>query len=151
MKKTFFAAFAAAFVLIIVSCAGGKQANTAKEPIKFHEARNYFLNQGQEVAEGTKITTAKDFDRRFGMAAFMGKGGEPTHIDFDKEFVLPIVLPETDSETEITDVSITGNTQAITLNYKVKVGEKRSFTIRPIMLLVVDKAYRDTQVVVNKK
>jgi len=30
------------------------------------------------------------------------------------------------------------------------VGEKRDFYIRPIMLLVVDKAYRDAQVVVNQ-
>ena len=99
---------------------------------------------------GQKITNDKDFDKYFGLAAFMGKGGEPTRVDFANEFVLPIVLPETDCETDITAVSISGNTSVINLNYKVKVGEKRDFFIRPLMLLVVDKAYRDAQVVVNQ-
>ena len=127
-----------------------KPANNDIEQISYHEARNFFLNQGQELAVGQKITNDKDFDKYFGLAAFMGKGGEPTRVDFANEFVLPIVLPETDCETDITAVSLSGNASVINLNYKVKVGEKRDFYIRPIMLLVVDKAYRDAQVVVNQ-
>ena len=36
------------------------------------------------------------------MATTKGKDGKPTAIDFTKQFVLAIVLPETDFATEIT-------------------------------------------------
>ena len=85
------------------------------------------------------------------MAAYMGKDGEPTRVDFDNEFVLPIVLPETDCETEIIDVALSGNASVINLDYKIKVGAKRDFFTRPIKLLVVDKAYRYAQVQLNKE
>ena len=137
-------------ITLTTACTASKQTNTDIEQISYHEARNFFLNQGQELAVGQKITNDKDFDKYFGLAAFMGKGGEPTRVDFANEFVLPIVLPETDCETDINAVSLSGNASVINLNYKVKVGEKRDFYIRPIMLLVVDKAYRDAQVVVNQ-
>jgi len=138
-------------ITITTACTASKQTNNDIEQISYHEARNFFLNQGQELAVGQKITNDKDFDKYFGLAAFMGKGGEPTRVDFANEFVLPIVLPETDCETDITAVSLSGNASVINLNYKVKVGEKRDFYIRPIMLLVVDKAYRDAQVQLNKE
>ena len=137
-------------ITLTTACTASKQTNNDIEQISYHEARNFFLNQGQELTVGQKITNDKDFDKYFGLAAFMGKGGEPTRVDFANEFVLPIVLPETDRETDITAVSLSGNASVINLNYKVKVGEKRDFYIRPIMLLVVDKAYRDAQVVVNQ-
>lgn len=151
MEKTTFATFVAVYFLALAACSGSKQAKNDVEQISYHEARNYFLNLGQEVAVGQKITNEQDFNRYFGMAAYMGKDGEPTGVDFDNEFVLPIVLPETDCETDITAVSLSGNASVINLNYKVKVGEKRDFYIRPIMLLVVDKAYRDAQVQLNKE
>ena len=137
-------------ITLTTACTASKQTHNDIEQISYHEARNFFLNQGQELAVGQKITNDKDFDKYFGLAAFMGKGGEPTRVDFANEFVLPIVLPETDCETDITAVSLSGNASVVNLNYKVKVGEKRDFYIRPIMLLVVDKAYRDAQVVVNQ-
>ena len=135
-KSILRATLAGLCLLALTACTASKPANNDIEQISYHEARNFFLN--------------KDFDKYFGLAAFMGKGGEPTRVDFANEFVLPIVLPETDCETDITAVSLSGNASVINLNYKVKVGEKRDFYIRPIMLLVVDKAYRDAQVVVNQ-
>lgn len=79
------------------------------QKVYYKEAHNYFLNQGQERAVGSKITTQKDFDRCFGMASFMGKGGNPTTINFKKEFVIPIILDETDKDTDISDVSLEEN------------------------------------------
>ena len=151
MEKTIFATFVAVYFLALAACSGRKQAKNDVEQISYHEARNYFLNLGQEVAVGQKITNEQDFNRYFGMAAYMGKDGEPTGVDFDNEFVLPIVLPETDCETEIIDVALSGNASVINLDYKIKVGAKRDFFTRPIKLLVVDKAYRYAQVQLNKE
>ncbi|WP_315349765.1 hypothetical protein [Hoylesella saccharolytica] len=116
----------------------------------YKEAYNYFLNQGQERAVSSKITTQKEFDRCFGMAAFMGKGGNPTVINFKKEFVIPIVLPETDKDTDILDVSLEGNERELKLIYRVKEGEQQSFFIQPMKLLIVDNAYKQAQITVYK-
>ena len=120
------------------------------QKVDYKEAHNYFLNQGQERAVGSKITTQKDFDRCFGMAAFMGKGGNPTTINFKKEFVIPIILDETDKDTDILDVSLEGNERELKLTYRVKEGKQQSFFMQPIKLLIVNNAYRQAQVTVDK-
>ena len=91
MEKTIFATFVAVYFLALAACSGSKEAKNDVEQVSYHEARNYFLNLGQEVAVGQKITNEHDFNRYFGMAAYMGKDGEPTHIDFDF-FTRPIKL-----------------------------------------------------------
>ena len=116
------------------------------QKVDYKEAHNYFLNQDQE----SKITTQKDFDRCFGIAAFMGKGGNPTTINFKKEFVIPIILDETDKDTDISDVSLEGNERELKLTYRVKEGEQQSFFMQPIKLLIVNNAYRQAQVTVDK-
>ena len=84
------------------------------------------------------------------MAAFMGKGGNPTVINFKKEFVIPIVLPETDKDTDILDISLEGNERELKLIYRVKEGEQQGFFIQPIKLLIVDNAYKQAQITVYK-
>ena len=150
LEKTIFFFFAIVAILTFAACSCCKSTTNSTQ-VSFHEARNYFLNTGKELNVGEKITREKDFNLYFGIAAFMGKDGEATPINFSKSFVLPIVLPETYNDTKITNVSLTGNNSTLHLNYKVEVGAKRSFTIRPIMLLVVNKAYKDAKVVVNQK
>ena len=76
------------------------------------------------------------------MAAVMGKDGMPTSIDFTKQYVIAVTLPETDTETDINLVSLKKDTNSdIILTYKVMTGEKRSYTIVPVRLLIVDKKY----------
>ena len=104
MKKILFA-FAA---LIIVAACGNKQAaapaegDGASNEVAFEVAKNYFFNNGQEIPSSSKITTAEEFGKLFGMATTMGEDGKPTPIDFAKQFVLAIVLPVTNLATEIT-------------------------------------------------
>ena len=81
-KSILRATLAGLCLLALTACTASKPANNDIEQISYHEARNFFLNQGQELAVGQKITNDKDFDKYFGLAAFMGKGGEPTRVDF---------------------------------------------------------------------
>ena len=104
------------------------------QKVDYKEAHNYFLNQVQERAVGSKITTQKDF----------------TTINFKKEFVIPIILDETDKDTDISDVSLEGNERELKLTYRVKEGEQQSFFMQPIKLLIVNNAYRQAQVTVDK-
>lgn len=56
---------------------------------------NYFLKNNVVGISYPLITKQEEFSGLFGMAAVMGKDGAPTSVDFSKESVIAIVLPET--------------------------------------------------------
>lgn len=91
-----------------------------------------------------QITNQDDFNKTFGMATRMGKDGMPTEIDFNKEFIIGEILPETDVETTIEPVSLrkTGSNE-LTLTYSIKRGAKRSYTTKPMFILKVDNKYKN--------
>jgi hypothetical protein len=74
------------------------------------------------------------------MATTMGKDGKPTEIDFAKQYVIAVILPETDLMTTVEPVSLQKNeTGEITLTYKSVVGQKQTFTTMPNFAIIVDK------------
>lgn len=119
--------------------------------LPYKEAEHYFLRNnvdGRKVP--AKITTRNDFDRNFGMAAVMG--GQPTPIDFDRQFVIAIVLPETNHTTAIHPGTLTDEGDALQLDYGVSVApEENTWTSVPLSLLIVDKRYERGQVVFIRK
>ena len=61
----------------------------SKETVNYKEVKNYFYrNDAPKGEQLLKLTTQVEFDRYFGAAAFMGKNGQPTQIDFKKDFVI---------------------------------------------------------------
>lgn len=142
MRKTIF--ILAAVAAMLCSCAGGEKA------VEYSVARNYFV-RNDVPATLEKIYVAKsqaEVDSVFGMAAFMGKGGEPTQVDFGRSFVIGKVMPVTDVETEIKPLSLTQTAPAtLTLKYAVKQGAKMGYSMRPCFLIVVDKKYADCKIV----
>ena len=152
MKRTILGTIGLSLLMVtlaLTACFYGKNAKREMESVPYREARNYFFNNGDTLREGQKITNRKDLDRYFGLAAFMGKGGEPMRINFSKEFILPIVLPETDVETDIKAIVLTGNAQTLHLSYRVETGEKQGFTTQPIKLLVVSNEFKNAKVEVE--
>ncbi len=97
-----------------------------------------------------RTSAQEQFDQLLGTAAFMGKGGETTPIDFNPQFVIAVVLPETSVQTAISAKMLIATKQKITLLYQVDKGARLGYTMRPIMLLVVDKRYDTGKVVVRK-
>ena len=107
MKKII---FALAAIMALAAC-GNKQAatptsegNVERSEVVFEVAKNYFFKNDQVIPEYPKIVSEEEFTKLFGMATTMGEDGKPTAIDFTKQFVLAIVLPETDFATEINPV-----------------------------------------------
>ena len=87
--------------------------------IPFYEAKNYFVRNDIQNSVPVKFENEKDFKEYFGMAAVMGKDGMPTSIDFTKQYVIAVTLPETDTETDINLVSLKKDTNSdIILTYK---------------------------------
>lgn len=147
MKKII---FAFASLLILVGCTTNKPAEASAEYVPFEVAKNYFFKNNQTIPASPKITTAEAFDQFFGMAAFMGKDGQPTVIDFDKQFVLAIVLPVTDVATEIVPQKVEVKGDQLFYSYEVKTGEQQSFTIQPVSIIILDKQFENYKVLEQK-
>jgi hypothetical protein len=129
----------ASLILMMSACTASK--NTT---VSYKVADNYYFRNDAQIPASPKITSKADFFNLFGMAPVMGKNGEPTSIDFSRQFVIAKVLPETDIVTEINPVSLTkeGNNTLI-LKYNVKREKKTTWTMQPFFILIVDNKYKD--------
>ena len=134
-----------------VKVQGGKITDYKPFRVPYTLARNYFKrNDNIEDVLPIKISSEEELLRFFGYAAFMGRNGEPTKIDFDKSFVIPIILPQTDQETEIIIYGLYhSRPDTLTLEYGTMCQEEHlSYTMQPFNLLIVDKEYQDCQIAV---
>lgn len=135
-----------------VKMVDGKIADYKPFRVPFGYANGYFvLNDVKDEEIPSKITSQEELTAYFGMATVMGENGKPTEVDFKKNFIIPIVYPKTDQETSILVERLWHtNPGVLTLVAGTVRGEEhRSFTIRPVMLLVVDNYYRNF--FINKK
>ena len=152
MKKIFLSIVA---LLTMTACTShSTDANINSEEtgeMDYEVAKNYFFKNDQQIPASPKITTEEEFNKLFGMATVMGKDGKPTSIDFTKQFVLAIVLPVTDMATEINPVKVEVKSDSLFYTYDVKTGEKQTFSIQPVSIIILDKQYEDNKVVLNKE
>lgn len=121
--------------------AEASQKGTQMTDVAFSVAKNYFVKNNATKLRNPKIETAEVFNSLFGIAATMGKEGKPTAIDFTRQMVIAVVLPETDRETALEPVSLQKNGQGeMTLTYKMVVGPPQSYTIIPSLIVIADKS-----------
>ena len=125
------------------------ETRSAAEEVAFEEAKNYFFKNDQTIPASPKITSEEEFHKLFGMATTMGKDGKPTPIDFSRQFVLAIVHPVTDVATEIEPVKVMTKRDTLFYDYELRVGEKQSFSIQPVSIIILDKKYSNREVVLS--
>jgi len=141
---------------ILVACQHTKRVANVEKPnaiavenrketkmtgIAFTVAKNYFVRNDAGKVHNPKIETAEEFRQIFGMAATMGKNGRPTTIDFTRQYVIAVLLPETNRTTTIDPVSLRKDAMGeIVLTYKIVVGQEQSYTIIPNLIIVVDRS-----------
>ena len=155
MKNLIHRAFAAgihlAILLVALLCLAGCEHDGHSDGLPYKEAEHYFLRNdvdGRNVP--VQIKTQRDFNRYFGMAAVMG--GQPTPIDFDRQFVIAIVLPETNHTTGIHPGTLSDKGDSLQLEYGVSVDPaENTWTSVPLSLLVVDKRYERPSVALLRK
>ena len=147
MKKVL---LAFAVLLGLVACTANKATSAEKSVVSsevpFTVAEHYFFNKGQDIPVNPKITSEELFKQLFGMATVMGENGKPTEIDFSKQFVLAVVLPVTDINTEINPVKVEEKGDTLFYHYDVKTGEKQSFSIQPLSIIILDKKYENKEI-----
>ena len=130
----------AGFVTALALSAGLYSCGTSG--VDYSIAERYFVkNTVTDRVPGT-ISSKALFDEYFGAAALMGEGGLPTEIDFSKQCVIPIDKGITDIDTSIEVVGVDiPSKNHIRVCYRVKEGDKLSFTMRPCVLVLVDSKY----------
>ena len=91
--------------------------------IPFTVAKNYFVKNTvkQGGLENPKIETKENFDSVLGAARTMNKDGRATEI-------APVSLQKDDKNR-------------VELNYRLTKGNKQSFKIRPVLIVIVDKIH----------
>ena len=147
MKKIL---FAFTLLLTMTACTSHSTevttVNEESSEVTFEVAKNYFFKNDQQIPASPKITSEEEFNKLFGMATVMGEDGKPTSIDFTKQFVLAIVLPVTDTATEINPVKVEVKSDSLFYSYEVKTGEKQTYSIQPVSIIILDKQYENNEV-----
>ena len=140
--------FTLAALFVMSACNGRKRPLGVEQEheVAFEVARNYFFKNGQQIPDSPKVTSAEEFERLFGMATLMGEGGQPTEIDFDRQFVLAVVLPVTDTETEIVPLNVVAKGNTLYYFFQVNMGEQQSYSIQPVSIIILDKKYEKMEV-----
>ena len=140
--KAKFMLFISVAVMFCTFLCGCHTSKNMDKTIPYEVAERYFIRNDVNGLPPTTITSAKEYDKYFGMATVMGTNGNPTEIDFSKNFVICIALVPTDIDTNLSVISLTNtNFDQLDLRYEIKRGEKMSYTSQPLVLLIVDKKY----------
>ena len=109
-------------------------------PIKYTTLENYFVRNDVDCSKQQRliIDNKADFEKYFGMAAHMG--GMPTEVNWNKQFVIALVMPETKRATTIYPVNVkeTDN-NILVFSYMIKKGDKMSHNMVPFIAVAVDK------------
>lgn len=115
--------------------------------VNYTIAENYFIKNGAELPESHKITDQETFNQIFGMATTMGENGKPTEIDFEKQFVIAVETGPVQKETELIPGFLINHYDGkLVFHYEVKQGADITYTIRPVLIIIVDKTYENLKI-----
>lgn len=130
----------------------GLQCTTSKiekeaYPIGFEDMNNYFVLNTVNVDKELHlfINNQEEFSTYFGEAAVMGRNGQPTKVDFKTQYVVAILLPPTDRETSVSIYDVAMVDTTVVIKYRVKKGDRMSYTMQPFTMVALDKPVADSQ------
>ncbi|MFV0346548.1 MAG: hypothetical protein ACK5IQ_09935 [Bacteroidales bacterium] len=131
-----------ALITVFYSCGAGARSSTkgdagvqhAATPSDYTVFENFFPKN--DIETGTVmvlISNKEDFDKYLGVGKTMTN--LIVHPDFSKEVVAVICLPTTNKSTTLSVSDIKRDKGSILLNISQEVGEERSYSIRPSLVL----------------
>lgn len=134
-------------VAMLVGCSPLSKIEKEGYPINYTELANYYVLNNVDVSKTQRlvINSQQTFEAYFGEAAVMGRNGQPTMVNFKTQYVLAVVLPETDRQTEVIPGEVVQNGNTIVMNYRVNKGAKTSYRMVPFAAIALDKPVNDTQ------
>lgn len=134
-------------VAMLVGCSPLSKIEKEGYPINYTELANYYVLNNVDVSKTQRlvINSQQTFEAYFGEAAVMGRNGQPTMVNFKTQYVLAVVLPETDRQTEVIPGEVVQNGNTVVMNYRVNKGAKTTYRMVPFAAIAIDKPVNDTQ------
>jgi len=118
--------------------------------IDFQIAKNYYVKNTIDSITNPLIENQATFDSIFGMATVMGEEGKPTAIDFTKQSVIAVMIPETEYVTSIIPSRLSKSSDGkIIFSYAIDQGEKTTSSMVPTCILIINKEDRG-EVILNE-
>lgn len=141
MKRLLSIALCISALLLLSQCSISRKVAAKAYPIGFSELHNYYVlnTHKPKKIERKIITSEEEFYSIFGEAAVMGTNGNPTPVNFKTQFVLAVILPETNRVVNMYPESVLENGNAVIFNYIVNKGEKTSYTMVPFTAIALDR------------
>lgn len=141
MKRLLSIALCISALLLLSQCSISRKVAAKAYPIGFSELHNYYVlnTHKPKKTERKIITSEEEFYNIFGEAAVMGTNGNPTPVNFKTQFVLAVILPETNRVVNMYPESVLENGNAVIFNYIVNKGEKTSYTMVPFTAIALDR------------
>ena len=96
------------------------------------------ISRGHEIVAVIDIDNQEDFDAVFGPAALMG--GLPTDINWKRQFVVAVLLPETNRPTMVTPLEVKQSPGNVIFYYQVNRGRKTSYKLVPFAAVALDRS-----------
>ena len=118
-------------------------------PVPYTTLENYFVRNDMDCSKTQRLifNNKQDFEAFFGQAAYMG--GLPTEVNWKKQYVVAVILPETNRSTSIEPVNVkVSDNQCLVFSYHVKKGDKMSYKMVPFTAVAIDKPASDMQMTV---
>ena len=109
-------------------------------PIHYTTLENYYVRNDVDCSKQRRLIfdNEQDFEAFFGMVATMG--GLPTAVNWNKQYVVAIVLPETKRATAIEPIAVkVAEDNVIVFSYHVKKGDKMAHSMVPFTAVAIDK------------
>ena len=115
--------------------------------VNYTIAENYFIKNNAQLPESHKISDQETFNQIFGMATTMGENGKPTQIDFEKQFVIAVETGPVQKETTLIPGFLINHYDGqLVFHYEIKQGADITYTIRPVLAIIVDKEYDNLKI-----
>ncbi len=144
MKKTLSIIVMAVMMLLCCNCSTSKELRQAQEgaqTVPYTVLKNYFVRNDVDASRLQRliIDNEGDFNAYFGPAALMG--GMPTDINWKTQFVIAIVLPETDRTMNVIPLEVKQSPGNVIFKYQLNRGRKTGYRQVPFSAIAVNRAY----------
>ena len=143
MKKLFLIVALAAVALLCCQCTTSKelrQAQKGAQDVPYTVLQNYYVRNDVNATQMQRLIldNEEDFNAFFGPAAVMG--GLPTDINWKTQFVIAIVLPETQRTTNVIPKAVKQSPGNVIFEYALNRGRKTGYRQVPFSAVAVNRA-----------
>lgn len=151
MKRAIYILTIIVVTAVCTQCNPLKKIEAQAYPLNYTELLNYYVKSGVVSKKIQRVVFDNEthFQQYFGEAAVMGRNGQPTPVNFKTQYVVAIILPVTDKDTQVIPAEISQVENTVIVNYRVKKGKKLGYNTIPFTAVAIDKPEVDSEIEFN--